>query len=39
MILPPGGFFMLGAVLLFFNWLKQRKLKPRAKPAGKGAVA
>lgn len=24
MILPPGGFFVLGAWLLFFSWLKQR---------------
>jgi Na+-translocating ferredoxin:NAD+ oxidoreductase subunit E len=25
MILPPGGFFVLGAWLLLFNWLKQRQ--------------
>ena len=25
MILPPGGFFVLGAWLLLFNWLKQRR--------------
>jgi len=25
MILPPGGFFTLGFLLLFFNWLQQRK--------------
>ncbi len=25
MILPPGGFFMLGFLLLGFNWFKQRK--------------
>jgi len=25
MILPPGGFFVLGAWLLLFAWLKQRK--------------
>ena len=25
MILPPGGFFTLGFLLLFFNWLKRRK--------------
>ncbi len=25
MILPPGGFIMLGLVLLFFNWLQERK--------------
>jgi len=28
MILPPGGFFVLGFLLLFFNWIGQkRKLK------------
>ena len=27
MILPGGGFFTLGAWLLFFNWLKERKAK------------
>ncbi len=25
MILPPGGFFTLGFLLLFFNWLQERK--------------
>ncbi|MDM8568055.1 electron transport complex subunit E [Thiotrichales bacterium HSG1] len=25
MLLPPGGFIMLGLILLFFNWLKQKK--------------
>ncbi|MFH1469045.1 MAG: electron transport complex subunit E [Pseudomonadota bacterium] len=25
MILPPGGFIMLGLILLFFAWLKQRR--------------
>ncbi len=25
MILPPGGFLTLGLILLFFNWLKERK--------------
>jgi len=25
MILPPGGFFVLGSWLLFFNWLAERK--------------
>jgi electron transport complex protein RnfE len=24
MVLPPGGFLMLGFILLFFNWLQQR---------------
>jgi electron transport complex protein RnfE len=30
MILPPGGFLMLGLILLFFNWLQQRKVARRA---------
>ncbi len=25
MILPPGAFFVLGAWLLLFNWLGERK--------------
>ena len=25
MILPPGGFLTLGAILLFFNWFKLKK--------------
>ena len=25
MILPPGGFIMLGLLLLFFSWVKERK--------------
>jgi Na+-translocating ferredoxin:NAD+ oxidoreductase subunit E len=25
MLLPPGGFLMLGLILLFFNWLKEKK--------------
>jgi len=25
MILPPGGFFVLGSWLLLFNWLKERR--------------
>ena len=29
MILPPGGFFTLGFLLLFFNWLKARKDKKK----------
>ena len=29
MILPPGGFLMLGMILLFFNWMQQRKLARR----------
>ncbi|MDM8561010.1 electron transport complex subunit E [Candidatus Parabeggiatoa sp. HSG14] len=27
MILPPGGFFVLGAWLLLFSWLKQRQAR------------
>ncbi len=26
MVLPPGGFIVLGAWLLLFNWLKERKI-------------
>jgi electron transport complex protein RnfE len=26
MVLPPGGFLMLGFILLLFNWAQQRKL-------------
>ena len=29
MLLPPGGFLMLGFILLFFNWLQQRASAPR----------
>jgi electron transport complex protein RnfE len=25
MILPPGGFIMLGLILLFFNWLTEKR--------------
>jgi electron transport complex protein RnfE len=28
MILPPGGFFMLGFILLFFNWLQRPRRAP-----------
>lgn len=30
MILPPGGFFTLGFLLLFFNWFKARRQKRAA---------
>jgi len=33
MVLPPGGFFVLGAWLLLFNWWKTHKLATLAKPA------
>jgi Na+-translocating ferredoxin:NAD+ oxidoreductase subunit E len=31
MILPPGGFFALGFLLLFFNWLSDRRKKAEEK--------
>ena len=31
MILPPGGFFVTGAWLLLFSWLKERKQRKEAK--------
>ena len=30
MILPPGGFIMLGLLLLFFNWVKNVREKAEA---------
>jgi len=27
MILPPGGFFVLGGWLLAFNWYRQRRAR------------
>ena len=33
MLLPPGGFLMLGMILLFFNWLKEKKDKAIAELA------
>ncbi|MHC5112929.1 MAG: electron transport complex subunit RsxE [Planctomycetota bacterium] len=33
MLLPPGGFLMLGFILLFFNWAQQTRAS-RAKTAG-----
>jgi len=33
MLLPPGGFLMLGLLLLFFNWLKEKKDKAIAELA------
>jgi hypothetical protein len=30
MILPPGGFLMLGLILFFFSWLEQRNRDRRA---------
>ncbi len=45
MILPPGGFLMLGALLLFFNWMQERRLRRPHGPkqgqvaTGKGGAA
>jgi electron transport complex protein RnfE len=30
MLLPPGGFFVLGTWLLIFSWLRERPAKPSA---------
>jgi Na+-transporting NADH:ubiquinone oxidoreductase subunit NqrD len=34
MVLPPGGFFVLGPWLLLFNWLRNRKSAEAAPAAG-----
>jgi electron transport complex protein RnfE len=39
MILPPGGFFVLGAWLLLFNWLRLRKERKVMKQSGVAANA
>ncbi|BCU06713.1 electron transport complex subunit RsxE [Allochromatium tepidum] len=39
MILPPGGFFVLGAWLLLFNWLRLTKIRRAAKFTGAPADA
>lgn len=39
MILPPGGFFVLGAWLLLFNWLRQRNERRLAESGGVAANA
>jgi electron transport complex protein RnfE len=33
MVLPPGGFLVLGLILLFFNWFKARKPEKSLNPA------
>ena len=40
MVLPPGGFLMLGFILLFFNWVQQRKRSrsAAARPATREAA-
>ncbi|MDY7108061.1 MAG: electron transport complex subunit RsxE [Planctomycetota bacterium] len=35
MILPPGGFIMLGVILLFFNWMRQRRMSRQVAAAAK----
>ena len=39
MILPPGGFFVLGAWLLYFNWLRLNRLRRVTKFTGVPADA
>jgi len=39
MILPGGAFFVLGAYLLFFNWLKERKEKRETMESSVAEVA
>lgn len=34
MILPPGGFIMLGLILLIFSWVKERRQARQARQAG-----
>ncbi len=37
MVLPPGGFLVLGAWLLLFDWLKQRSAEVAPSPRGETA--
>jgi electron transport complex protein RnfE len=37
MVLPPGGFFVLGAWLLLFEWVRRRRAAPQ--PGGQGHAA
>ncbi len=39
MVLPPGGFFVLGAWLLLFNWLRLRKARRAMSTSGVTANA
>ena len=39
MILPPGGFLGLGLILLFFNWVKERKEQAAAQASGPGGAS
>ncbi len=36
MVLPPGGFFVLGAWLLLFSWWRSRKVTRSPLPVGEG---
>ncbi len=38
MVLPPGGFFVLGAWLLLFSWIARRKQRRQA-GTGSGTAA
>ena len=38
MILPPGGFIMLGLILLFFAWLQERAKARRGASAAQGGA-
>lgn len=39
MILPPGGFLSLGLILLFFNWIKERREQSASEPSGPGGTS
>jgi electron transport complex protein RnfE len=39
MVLPPGGFFTLGSLLVFFAWIKERRQRPEASPTAEGGGA
>jgi H+/Na+-translocating ferredoxin:NAD+ oxidoreductase subunit E len=39
MLLPPGGFFMIGALLLLANWADLRKLARAKRPTAAAAVS
>jgi len=39
MILPPGGFITLGVMLLFFNWIEDRKINLDKKLAAEDGVS
>jgi electron transport complex protein RnfE len=39
MVLPPGGFFVLGTWLLLFNWLRLRKERKVMQESGVAANA